>query len=208
MAALIGLPVEAISAANLRIETQSFLEKLLAGDGLIVGRLDTRVTAPKPDPAKAPQRPPGANDPALGLGASNVIKSEPIKAYMDRELSVHTARDYLSLTLDVNFRWNWRGEGNSPQFYFNQTQNIAAVMAKQPRMRVLLLGGYYDLAVPLLAPRYALSHAGVPLDRVDMHAVVAPHSAFQGDTNLANGSRVVHEFLRGTTAALLAPLSK
>src|SRR5207248_2530791 len=68
MAALIGLPVETISAANLRIETQSFLEQLLAGDGLIVGRLDTRVTAPKPDPAKAPQRPPGANDPALGLG--------------------------------------------------------------------------------------------------------------------------------------------
>jgi carboxypeptidase C (cathepsin A) len=208
MAALIGLPVETISAANLRIETQSFLEKLLASDGLIVGRLDTRVTAPKPDAAKAPQRPPGANDPALGLGASNVIKSEPIKAYMDRELGVHTARAYLSLTLDVNFRWNWQGEGNSPRFYFNQTQYIAAAMAKQPPMRVLLVGGYYDLAVPLLAPRYALAHAGVPLDRVDMQAVVAPHSAFQGDTNLANGSRVVHEFLRGTTAAVLAPLSK
>lgn len=197
MVALIGLPARTIAAANLRIDTQSFLEKLLAADGLIVGRLDTRVTAPKPDPAKAPQRPPGANDPALGLGASNIIKSEPIKAYMEGELGVHTARDYLSLTLDVNFRWNWQGAGGSPRFYVNSTPNIAAAMTRQPQMRVLLVGGYYDMAVPLLGPRYALTHAGVPMERVTMHAFVAPHSAFQGEANLATGADVVRDFVRG-----------
>jgi len=202
MAGLIGLPAQTIAASNLRIDTQSFLEKLLAADGQIVGRLDTRVSAPKPDPAKAPKRPPGANDPALGLGATNVIKSDPIKAYMARELGVHTARDYLSLTLDVNFRWNWQGEGGSPRFYVNPTPNIAAAMTKQPQMRVLLVGGYYDMAVPLMAPRYALTHAGVPMERVDMHAFVAPHSASQGDANLAVGSGVVRDFLRAAMGKL------
>jgi len=199
MAALIGLPAETIAASNLRIDTQAFLEKLLEKEGQIVGRLDTRVSAPKPDPAKAPKRPPGANDPALGLGATNVIKSDPIKAYMERELGVHTARDYLSLTLDVNFRWNWQGEGGSPRFYINQTLNIAAAMSKHPQMHALLVGGYYDMAVPLLAPRYALTHAGVPMERVDMRAFVAPHSAFQGETNLAAGASVVRDFVRAAT---------
>ena len=200
MAGLIGLPAQTIVQSNLRIETQPFLEKLLAAEGQIVGRLDTRVSAPKPDPDKAPKRPPGANDPALGLGATNIIKSEPIKAYMERELGVHTARDYLSLTLDVNFRWNWRGEGVSPRFYINPTPNIAEAMKKRPQMRVLLVGGYYDMAVPLMGPRYALTHGGVPMERVDMHAFVAPHSAFQGDANLAAGSGVVRDFMRAAMA--------
>lgn len=205
MAALIGLPPETIIASNLRIDTQDFLERLLADEKRLVGRLDTRIAVPKPDPASLPDRPAGANDPALGLGASNVIKSAPIKAYMERELGVHTARDYLSLTLDVNFRWNWRGDDDGPRFYVNPTPNIASAMVKQPRMRVLLVGGYYDMAVPLLAPRYALTHAGVSMDRVNMRALVAPHSAFQGDTNLVTGAALVHDFVRTSTAAFLAP---
>ncbi|MGB0040652.1 MAG: hypothetical protein WBQ00_17260, partial [Terriglobales bacterium] len=47
MAKLIGLPASTIAAANLRIDTQDFLEQLLPGK--VVGRLDTRVVAPKPD---------------------------------------------------------------------------------------------------------------------------------------------------------------
>lgn len=203
-AALIGLPVETILAANLRVDSQDFLEKLLLNEKQLVGRLDTRIAVPKPDPKSLPDRPAGANDPALGLGATNVIKSVPIKAYMEHELGVRTARDYISLTLDVNFRWNWRGAGDGPRFYVNPTPNIAAAMARQPRMRVLLVGGYYDMAVPLLAPRYALTHAGIPMDRVNMQALVAPHSAFQGDTNLATGSVLVHDFVRASTAAFLA----
>ncbi|MEA3181075.1 MAG: hypothetical protein QOI59_4598 [Gammaproteobacteria bacterium] len=203
IAALIGLPAPMIAAANLRVDTQTFLEKLLDAEGLLVGRLDTRIAAPKPDPAKLPNRPAGANDPALGLGASNVIKSAPIKAYLERELRVRTARDYLSLTLDVNFRWNWRDErgeqdsAGEPRLYVNPTQNIADAMVKHPRMRVLLVGGYYDMAVPVLAPRYALTHTNMPLERLTMVAFAAPHSSFQGDTNLTKGSAVVHDFLKG-----------
>jgi carboxypeptidase C (cathepsin A)/predicted metalloprotease with PDZ domain len=204
VAALSGLPVDTILAANLRVDSQDFLGQLLADEKRLVGRLDTRIAVPKPDPASLPDRPAGANDPALGLGTSNVIKSAPIKAYMEHELGVHTARDYISLTLDVNFRWNWRGEGDGPRFYVNPTANIAAAMIKQPRMRVLLVGGYYDMAVPLLAPRFALTHAGIPMDRVSMQALAAPHSVFQADSNLATGAALVHDFVRTSAARFLA----
>lgn len=202
LAGFIGLPVETIVRANLRVDSQAFLEQLLAGEGLLVGRLDTRVTAPKPARPINPDRPAAANDPALGLGASNVIKSDAIKSYMQHELNVKTDRDYLSLTLDVNFRWDWREEmtgrdPKSPVFYINPTANIAAVMDKRPELRLLLVGGYYDMAVPLLAPRYALEHAGIPMQRVEMQAFAAGHSPFEGDANLKKGSQVVRKFLQG-----------
>ena len=198
---LIGLPKDVIAQANLRIETQAFLEMLLKDQGLLVGRLDTRVTAKKPEKPINPDRPPAANDPALGLGPTNLIKSIPIKTYMAQELGVHTPRDYLSLTLDVNFRWDWRSEavtrdGKEPVFYINTAPNIAAIMHKKPALRVLLVGGYYDLAVPLLAPRYALEHAGIPMDRVEMQAFAAGHSPFEGEQNLVRGAEVMRDFMR------------
>jgi len=203
VAAFIGLPVESVVDTNLRVDSQYFLEHLLAADGKLVGRLDTRITAPLAAPVANPDRPSAANDPALGLGATNVIKSDLARDYYQHDLKVKTQRDYLSLTLDVNFRWNWADAmyAKGPkelQLYINPTPNIAAVMSKQSKMRLMLVGGYYDLAVPLLAPRYALWHAGVPMDRVTLLAMPSGHSPFEGDDNLRRGSEAVHEFLRAT----------
>jgi hypothetical protein len=47
MAQMIHMPASAIAAANLRINTQGFLEQLVPGK--VVGRIDTRVAAPRPD---------------------------------------------------------------------------------------------------------------------------------------------------------------
>jgi carboxypeptidase C (cathepsin A) len=199
MSAMIGLPASLIAAANLRVDSQVFLESLLQSENRLVGRLDTRISAPKAPPANR-DRPAAANDPALAMGASNVKKNDTIKAYMEHELNVHTARDYISLTLDVNMRWDWRGPPPTgawpePEFYRNPAKNIAALMAKQKRTRVLLLGGYYDLTIPVLAPRYALEHAGLPLDRVVMVALPAGHSPFEGDETRKMGASAVREFL-------------
>jgi carboxypeptidase C (cathepsin A) len=192
----VGLPASAIEAANLRVDSQKFLETLLANRKLLVGRVDTRVTAPKPTaPPPDPKRAPAADDPALGLKGSNVIKSPLLKAYFEQELGVKTSRDYLSLTLDVNFRWNWRGEGRSPNFYVNATPNFTTLLSKRPHARLLLLGGYYDLATPLLGPRYALTHAGLPPDRVTMHAFEGGHSPFEAEPQLKEMSALVHKFV-------------
>jgi carboxypeptidase C (cathepsin A) len=202
MSSFIGLPVETIERANLRVDSQAFLEQLMEVEDKIVGRLDTRVVAPKPGSSIKPDRPAAANDPALGLGTSNVIKSESAKRYFEKELKVKTARDYLALSLDVNFRWNWCEllydmDPKDPSFYLNPTSYIADIMNAQPKMRLLVVGGVYDMAVPLLAPRYALTHAGVPLERVSIKALAGPHSVFEGRENLREGSDLVHAFLRG-----------
>jgi carboxypeptidase C (cathepsin A) len=196
VAALIGLPVEQVAAANLRVDKQAFLEALVPGS--VVGRLDVRVTAPKARPTN-PDRPAAANDPSLGLGRSNVIVSKPIGDYFRTELKVPTTRDYYSLTLDVNFSWNWQRAEPLPGAGWNVAGNIAKLMQAKPASRLMLVGGYYDLTVPLAGPRYEITHSAIPLDRVTMAALPTGHSPFDGK-DLADGSRRVHAFVAGQPA--------
>jgi len=192
MSKLIGLPQQMIVDHHLRVDAETFRKTLREDQGLVVGRLDTRVTAPIPK--AEPKRPSAANDPALGLGASNVIVSDAIGTYMRDELKVPFDGPYVSLTLDVNFRWTWpqtRG-GAAP----SGTANITKIMKVKPRLRLLLVGGYYDLAVPVLAPRYALDHAWLPMNRVQMVALETGHSAFEGEQGREKMKSLMRAFIR------------
>lgn len=184
----IGLPAATVEAANLRVDTQVFLETLLADQDKVVGRLDTRVAAPKPAKPVNPDRPAAANDPSLGLGRSNVIKSDYATKYFRDELGVDTTRDYYGVTLDVNFNWDWSGAlpsaGPGARFWFNATPNLAGLLAAKPQARLLVVGGYYDLATPILGVRHAMTHAGLPMDRVEMLALPGSHSPFDDPDSL------------------------
>ncbi|MDZ5650177.1 S10 family peptidase [Nitrospirillum sp. BR 11828] len=193
---LIGLPAQTIAESGLRIGTQTFLETLLADQGLVVGRLDGRVTGAAPKDAPA-DRPAAAKDPALGLGSSNVITSAVATDYFKHELNVPVDRDYVSLTLDVNFGWDFRPAKREDGFYLNAAPAIAPVMRAQPKTRLLLVGGYYDLAVPLLSARYAIERAGIPLDRVTVAAFDAGHSPFDGEAGQGRMQEMMHGFLVG-----------
>lgn len=201
MSKLTGLPPAAIVAANLRVGTQDFLEQLLPGR--VVGRLDTRVSAPRPERELVPGRSKVADDPALGLGASNVIKSAALRDYLRQEVGVQTERDYVSLSLDVNFAWNWNS--GSPRLERNTghdaTPHLATLMSRRPSVRLLVLGGYYDLATPLLAPRYALTHVRVPLDRTEFVALPQGHTVSESDAGRREVSAMLHRFVSGRAAS-------
>jgi hypothetical protein len=199
MAAFIGLPAADILAADLRVSTDRFVESLLRDRGQVVGRLDARVTAPVRAPARA-GRPAAAHDPALGLGASNVIRAPAITRYMRDELHVPVDRDYVSLTLDVNFRWNWFEPTEDRRLYYNPLANIAAAMAARPGLRLMVVGGRYDLAVPAAGVRYAVGHAGIPLDRVRFLVLDSGHSPFEEPANRHLFAARLRAFLGAGTA--------
>jgi carboxypeptidase C (cathepsin A) len=197
MTKLIGLPASTISADNLRVDTQDFLEQLLPGK--VVGRIDTRVAAPKPHGPLVRGRSKAADDPALHMGASNIIKNVRVRDYLRNELGVKTDLDYISLTLDVNFAWDWNSGSRKIEDNLrnlNPTPNLAKLMKEKPACRLLLLSGYYDLATPVLYQRYTLTHAGVPLDRTRMVAFAAGHSVYDDDSR-PTVSRELHEFIAG-----------
>jgi len=199
MASLIGLPASTISADNLRVDTQNFLEQLLPGK--VVGRIDTRVAAAKPAGPLVAGRPKAADDPALHMGASNIIKNARVRDYLRNEVGVTTDLDYISLTLDVNFAWDWNSgsrkiEDNLQNL--NPTPNLAKLMKERTACRLLLLSGYYDLATPVLYQRYALTHAGLPLDRMRMVPFAAGHTVYDDDSRAAV-SKELHNFIAAGT---------
>ena len=191
IAGLIQLPEAMIRESRLRVDTQVFLENLLAGR--LLSRLDTRVTAP-PAPPKNPDRPAAANDPALGLGQSNVIISEPLGRYLREDLRVAGKRDYYSLTLDVNFAWDFRPASLRPPFAGNVAQHIGTLMAEQRETRLLVYGGHHDLATPVLGTHHAITHGGIPLDRVRFVFLDTGHSVFDGEGR-AQSAAILREFM-------------
>lgn len=188
MSHMIGIDAKVIEDARLRLPTQDFLEQLVPG--MIVGRIDTRVTAPKPKEALVAGRSKAADDPALGVGKSNVIKSPLLRDYLKQATGWRGEQDYVSLSLDLNFAWDWRGR--SPKFEDNAalqaTPGLVAFMKARPKARLLLLSAYYDLATPVLAQQYSLTHSGLPMERVQMIAYAAGHALYDDNTRPATAA--------------------
>lgn len=198
IAGMLHLSPAAIRAANLRVPVQHFLEQLVPGQ--IVGRLDTRVIAPQPARSATPDRPAAANDPALGLGRSNVILSAPIGRYLRDDLRVATTRDYVSLTLDVNFAWDFRPADPRPPFTINVADYMGDLLAARPAARVLVYGGYFDLATPALATRHGITHSRLPLDRVEFAFSANGHSVFE-ERGRAASAAILRRFVAKVSAA-------
>lgn len=194
LSTLLGLPASTIASAGLRVDSETFLTSLLKDDGKLVGRLDTRITGPIP--SNVPKGRSGAmNDPALGLGRTNVITSPTITKYLRDELKVPLDRDYVSLTLDVNFSWDWRAGTFGPDGAPNPAPNLAALMTAQPQSRLLVVGGLYDLTCTVLGVRYAITHAGIPLERVTWARLESGHSPFEGKEGAGRMREIFGDFI-------------
>jgi carboxypeptidase C (cathepsin A) len=194
MESFIGIPAARIADADLRISPDAFVTALLADREMVIGRLDMRVTAPVRPPARS-DRPAAANDPALGLGATNVIISEPIGRYMREHVGLDPGRPYVSLTLDVNFRWDWQAVSGDRRLHFNPLPNVARVMLERPQLGMMIAGGLYDLATPAAAQRHAVAHSGIPLERVRFVTLPAGHSPYEGAAERAQLGEALRAFI-------------
>tara|TARA_R110001606_G_scaffold88268_2_gene198545 strand:+ start:8579 stop:10075 length:1497 start_codon:yes stop_codon:yes gene_type:complete len=201
--AMTGLPSDLVFESNLRVDIQDFLETLLAGDSLFISRLNTAKTESVKPAATNPDRPAAANDPSLGLGRSNKILASDIARYLKDMTGLDQGQDYRSLNLDANFAWDWSG-ANQQLFYADATPRVADFMNANTDARLLVFGGYRDLATPLLATRYALTHAGLPQERVEFEMLASGHSPFDEDALKAPFADRIYTFIQIHTATMSA----
>ena len=159
-----GLPVAYLLKSDLRVSGGAFTKTLQDSDGVTTGRLDTRYQGPDFDPLSQE----ADYDPQ-----SNAISSAyttAINNYMRTELKYGRDQTYKpGVYGDPNFSWDLRhqtpggppvgkGEGGP-----NVMGDLAQSMKANPKMRVLLAGGYFDLATPYFEGKYEMHHLPMPL---------------------------------------------
>jgi carboxypeptidase C (cathepsin A) len=199
VSSMIGLPAADIARANLRVQSQVFLETLLPGS--VVSRLDTRVVAPAPKEPSIPGRIRSADDPSLHMTARSISTSKWVRHYLTDEVGVKTELEYVTLNLDVNSAWDWNpGTGAiEPNIVgLDVTPNIGRLMQQKPHARLFVASAYYDLAVPALAQRYAVLHSGVPLDRTTVTVYPAGHEIFEDEPSRKQLQADLHRFIGGS----------
>jgi len=79
-----------------------------------------------------------------------------LNQYVRTELGIETDLVYEVMPGKVNEKWQWEN-GQMPA----TGEEVRIALAKNPYMKVLVAQGYYDLATPLFATEYMISHMNV-----------------------------------------------
>jgi carboxypeptidase C (cathepsin A) len=159
LARFTGVSAEYWDRANLRMNEGRFLQELLRMRGLVVGRIDTRYTGGNLSSTAETMR----YDPYADAIAPAIVAT--FNDYYRNELQVQSEREYL-LSGGLYSKWDEAhdtpGEGRSP--VANTGIDLAHAMVRNPKMKVLVQQGYFDLACPYGAVEYFVNHLNIPAE--------------------------------------------
>jgi carboxypeptidase C (cathepsin A) len=192
LAQLTGLAPALVDEKNLRISDHTFFFELLRDRGLIVGRLDARVTGPM----AASRTRDWEFDP--GIEAIAAPYTMAAHAYMSESLGVDTQARYEVLSEDAHKQWNWdRGEDKGNSFACT-SPDLSRALRRNPHLRVLVASGRYDLGTPYSATDWSLAQLDVPADvlaRVEHHYYDAGHMMYTREADMMKLKRDLEAWL-------------
>ncbi|HEX3894508.1 MAG TPA: peptidase S10 [Terracidiphilus sp.] len=150
-----GLPVAYLVKANLRVTGGEFEKSFQDENDMTIGRYDTRFTGPSLNPLSENAE----YDPQSAAISSAYVAL--LNDYMRRDLKYGEGETYLP-EIDVwnAYKWDFKHEGN--MIGVNVSGDLADAMKTNPRLKVLLNGGYYDMATPFFAAEYEEKHLPIP----------------------------------------------
>ena len=149
-----GLPVSYLLKANLRVNGGEFEKNLQDDQDLTTGRLDTRFSGPTLDPLSE-----GAEyDPQSSAISSAYVAL--FNQYVRQTLNFGQGQTYLPEALFDGHDWDMKHNGMTTAV--NVAPDLAQAMKTNPRLKVMVNGGYYDLATPFFAAQYEDKHLQIP----------------------------------------------
>jgi len=200
-----GLPVAYLLKADLRVTGGEFSKELQTDEDTTTGRLDTRYKGPDIDPLSQS----ADYDPQ-----SNAISSAyttAINEYMRQDLKFGKDWTYKPGAYeDADFMWDLRHQppGGPPvgqgEGGVNVMPDLAYTMKSNPKMKVFLAGGYYDLATPYMEGKYEMHHLPMPNKlqaNISYHYYQAGHMIYVNEGVLKQFHDDVATFIKGTEAA-------
>jgi carboxypeptidase C (cathepsin A) len=199
-----GLPVDYLMRANLRVNGGEFSKELKLDDNTTIGRLDTRYQGPDVNPMSATTE----YDPQSDAITSGWLAA--INGYLRQDLKYGMQETYFpSGRMGGDFNWsmqhrapgfgrfgggeNWSGPNVMPDLAFRMKMN--------PKMKVMLCGGYFDLATPFFEGMYEMHHLPIPnalQSNISYHYYQAGHMIYVKEDVLKEFHSDVENFIRST----------
>ncbi|MGB3852457.1 MAG: peptidase S10 [Tunicatimonas sp.] len=186
-----GLDTAYLRRTNYRIHIARFVKELRRDEGVVVGRLDSRLTGQDYDDA-------GDRydfDPSLD-GTISGPYTTALNAYLHDELNYRNDLPYEILTGRVR-PWDYSNVQNE---FLNVAETLREAMSKNPFLKVHVFNGYYDLATPYFATEYTFDHMLLRdslADNVSMSYYPAGHMMYIHQPSLVKMKQEVDRFIDG-----------
>jgi carboxypeptidase C (cathepsin A) len=196
-----GLPADYIERANLRVNGGEF-EKTLLGAEVTTGRLDTRFSGPTLDPMSKEAE----YDPQ-----SAAISSAYVSAFNDYVRNTLKFGDKMiyKAEIDVEKTWEFQHQPPGAPQKLPGTPNVmvdlAVAMKQNPKLKVQLNGGYYDLATPYFAAMFELRQLPIERslqDNIEMHFYTSGHMVYAHEPDLKALHANVAAFIEKTKSGM------
>jgi carboxypeptidase C (cathepsin A) len=149
-----GLPVAYLLKGNLRINGGEFEKTLQDDQDLTTGRLDTRFSGPTLDSLSQYAE----YDPQSSAISSAYVAL--FNDYVRRDLKYGESQTYLPEAQFAEAHWDMVHNHNAVNL--NVSNDLAEALKTNPRLKIMVNGGYYDLATPFFAAQYEDKHLPIP----------------------------------------------
>ena len=196
-----GLPVDYVIKANLRVTANEFEKTLEDAEGMTTGRYDTRFLGPTLDPLSQ-----GAQYDPQSVAISSAYVSL-VNLYLRRDLKYGEGQTYLPRALFDGHHWDMSragaGGGLTSAVGLNVTDDLAQAMKTNPRLKVMVNDGYYDLATPFFAAEYEEKHLPLPATltkNIEYDWYESGHMAYVRDECRKQLHDRVAAFIKGASA--------
>ena len=190
-----GLSVDYLMRANLRVSGGGFTKNLQIDNDLTTGRLDTRFSGPSLDPLSEEAE----YDPQSSAISSAYVAL--FNTYVRRDLKFGAGMSYLPEAQFHGHSWDWKHHGNP--MGLNVSEDLATAMKTNPKLKVMVNGGYYDLATPFYAAFYEDKHLPISsklAQNIQYDWYESGHMVYVNDAALKKLHENVAAFIRGTEA--------
>jgi carboxypeptidase C (cathepsin A) len=200
-----GLSVEYILKSDLRVSGGAFSKNLRDAEGITVGRIDTRYKGPDLNrlSEEAEYDPQGS--------AISAAYTAAINDYTRRELKFGKEETYKpDAYAESDKLWDFRhkaagGPADNQGFGSptNTMPDLAFTMKANPKMRVMLAGGYFDLATPYFQGIFEMHHLPIPRSlqqNITYKYYESGHMVYVNESVLRQFKADLAQFVRDTEA--------
>ena len=197
LCAFTGIPAAYWVKANLRLSGAQFSQQLETAENITVGRLDSRYQGPAMDPLNSESD----YDPFTNGIASAFTAA--INSYVRNDLHYGEQATYLPSAYALpGFDWELRHAtpgGGRPDASVNVMSDLASAMKRNPRLKVMLMGGYFDLGTLYFGSIYEMKHLPMPKaleDNISYHFFPTGHMVYINEEGLKGMHEYASAFIR------------